>query len=192
MRKITIEDTYALVDKDLYEYLSQFSWTLRRGYATAYIDGQNVDMHWLILERRGGFQIDHKNRNILDNRKHNLRYATYVENQMNTTSRLGTSDYKWVGYHQLNGYWRVRVRVPGEAYSKEISGFQCEHLAALAGNMRAIAVARHVGAREEFLLLNQVPRKYKKRFLARCNNTILERLETLGITCKIVNEVLDD
>lgn len=57
-------------------------------------------LHRLIIGKIiKGFQIDHKNRNPLDNRRTNLRLATRGENAMNKAKAKGcTSKYRGVAY----------------------------------------------------------------------------------------------
>ena len=61
------------------------------GYLTLNICGKRAKVHKLvadafILNINGYPQIDHINRNNVDNRKENLRYATNVMNQRNKSS----------------------------------------------------------------------------------------------------------
>jgi hypothetical protein len=52
--------------------------------------------------------IDHWNRDGLDNRRENLRRATPSQNGSNCLSRKGTSKFKGVSHHK--GQWRVAIR----------------------------------------------------------------------------------
>lgn len=87
---------YTLVDSDLHEFLSQFSWYLHRSrggvYARATIWGEKVFMHRLILSVVAkidiqDYQVDHNNRNTLDNRLCNLSLVTPEENVANRRYR---------------------------------------------------------------------------------------------------------
>lgn len=79
----------AWVDPDDYERVSAFSWSKQaKGGAVAYTGGgraapKNEYMHHLILPQRDGVIVDHNNRNTLDNRRCNLRYASRSENGAN-------------------------------------------------------------------------------------------------------------
>jgi HNH endonuclease len=80
----------AIVDNAAYPWLSQFNWHLavgqwdKMGYAARRIRVKKqrfyIFMHHVILPRIKGHEIDHINRNTLDNRKENLRYVTHAQN----------------------------------------------------------------------------------------------------------------
>ena len=58
-----------------------------------------------------GFQIDHINGNILDNRIENLRLATYAENQWNAKTRVDNkSGVKGVSWHKASQKWRAQIK----------------------------------------------------------------------------------
>ena len=76
-----------------------------RGYLVATINGKRHYVHRLIAEvfipnPENKVQVDHKNRAKNDNRIENLRWATSIENQRNTSkndrvdSRCGTHRYE--------------------------------------------------------------------------------------------------
>lgn len=61
----------------------------------------NIYMHKLLCEVRDGYQVDHINRRVRDNRRHNLREATVHQNMMNKVvyrSASRTSRFKGVCY----------------------------------------------------------------------------------------------
>ncbi len=115
MKKIKLKGgEFALVDDEDYPLLSRFKWQRSggAGYAVTtieFINGINreIYMHRIVL---GGFcRIDHKNLNVLDCQKQNLRRATMQQNGWNKgkpiRSRHGnpTSKYKGVSYRPLRG-----------------------------------------------------------------------------------------
>lgn len=66
-----------------------------------------------ILNLKG---YDHKNRNPLDNRKENLRYATQHENTMNKSIQTNnTSGIIGVGWVKKLQKWRARITYNGES-----------------------------------------------------------------------------
>lgn len=80
----------ALVDEEDYEWLNQWKWYVNYGgYAERTtsrkeIGGRkNIRMHRLIMNAKEGQEIDHKNRNKLNNCKNNLRFCTRTQNNGN-------------------------------------------------------------------------------------------------------------
>lgn len=66
----------------------------RDGYAHCVLSRESHQLHQKIAERLGfdpSLQVDHKNRDKLDNRRSNLRQATGTENKLNTIRRPGQS-----------------------------------------------------------------------------------------------------
>jgi hypothetical protein len=63
---------------------------------------RTVYMHNQVIEPPEGKLIDHKNGNGLDNRRENLRRATYAENSRNRkkTKSVCTSRYKGVTFYR--------------------------------------------------------------------------------------------
>ncbi len=92
---------YALVDKEDYEKVMEFKWSLNGGYAVGRFNNKKQNMSHLILNKPTGNNIiDHKNQDRLDNRKNNLREITKSENAHNVkkTSFDTYSKYKGVSY----------------------------------------------------------------------------------------------
>jgi len=93
-----------LVDDEDYEYLSQWKWQAEkylkcyrvfRTQKTGYIKKKKFYMHRVIMNPPDDMEIDHKNRNPLDNRRQNLRIATTTQNMWNRTS-TSKSGYRGV------------------------------------------------------------------------------------------------
>lgn len=83
----------AIVDAADYEWLMQWKWAARRDgrtfYALRHSDDNHrviIKMHAQILPPKPGFQADHINRNGIDNRRVNLRYATFSQQGINRRS----------------------------------------------------------------------------------------------------------
>ena len=79
-------DDYFLCDTaDLHYLVDYHTWFKNNdGYARACIDNKLVKAHTYLLGRREGMEIDHRNRNKLDNRRENLRFVSHIENMRNT------------------------------------------------------------------------------------------------------------
>lgn len=123
MKKVSLsgkkgKDLFTLVDNNIYKKVNKYKWHLdSHGYATTtvYLGGgrknqinKHLPLHRLIMDFPKNLQIDHINRNRLDNRKVNLRTCTKKENLQNSSKRLGTTSiYKGVSLSK-NG-WMVQV-----------------------------------------------------------------------------------
>lgn len=86
-----------------------------------------------------GFEVDHINRNGLDNRRCNLRLATRGENTMNKVkSKKATSKYRGVCYRQSinkKNPWTAYIEKKGKRY--ELGYFKTENEAARAYNKKS-------------------------------------------------------
>lgn len=117
MKKIPLtKGEYALVDDDDYDFLTQRKWCASgRGYAVSRIDGKLVPMHRLVNKTPAGKITDHINRDRLDNRKSNLRTASYRLNGLNRGLQVNNkSGYKGVSWHSVAGKWEASVKKNGK------------------------------------------------------------------------------
>lgn len=99
---------FAVVDDDDFEYLSKYKWQLvNKKYAKTEINGKYTSMHRLILKADDNLEVDHVDRNGLNNQKNNLRQVTRKQNQENRgKDRDNTSGYKGVSFFKPTGRWR--------------------------------------------------------------------------------------
>ena len=117
MKKIPLtKGAVALVDDADHQLVSGHSWQLCGGYArTSWrVQGKTSDtyMHRLIMGLEWGDmnQVDHINRNRLDNRRANLRLCTETENHRNTGKRShNTSGYLGVTWCKMTQRWRAQI-----------------------------------------------------------------------------------
>ena len=145
MKKIRLSgrhnDKYALVDDD-FGFFDQHRWRLSAyGYVVANIKHslgvrKTTQLSRLIMNAPKNKDVDHKNHNLLDNRKGNLRLCTKSENLANQLPQKGkTSQYKGVSWRKERNNWRVRVRIKDKDFS--IGSFDNEVEAATAYNLKA-------------------------------------------------------
>lgn len=144
----------AIIDAADFDWLNQFKWHVTdRGYAIASRKGKRLTMHRLILETPKGMVSDHINGNRLDNRRDNLRIATYAENARNKGNQAHTSIYKGVGWKKDNNLWQVRIHI-GDKWH-HVGLYEEEIAAAVAYNEKAIEVFG------EHARLNVIPGDWK-------------------------------
>lgn len=104
-------------------------------------------MHVFFLGVKKGLEIDHINRNKLDNTKNNLRFVSHQKNTMNGSQKVGKLGYRGVSYLH-NGSIRAFIKVKDKQLSLGV--FKTPEEAALAYNVAAIKY------RGEFAILNHV------------------------------------
>lgn len=139
-------------DQEDYPLICAFSWCCTRGYAYArrvrtslLTKTQYVYMHRLIMNAKPGEQVDHINRNRLDNRKSNLRLCTHQENNYNRSLK-GKCGYRGVRWRKDRDKWEARISVNGR--TKHLGYYTCSLDAAKAYNNAALDL------RGEFAVLN--------------------------------------
>lgn len=110
MRRIKLtQGKFALVDNEDFVLLNQFHWKFDKstGYAcrTLYPKGKEY-MHRVIHPTIKPLQVDHINRNKLDNRRTNLRGVSPKVNLNNTSLRVtNKSGYKGVWFWKERQKW---------------------------------------------------------------------------------------
>ena len=78
------EKSRAIIDIEDVDKCKYYRWGCNGGkYSITIVDKKVLQLQNFILDYEG--KIDHRNRNPLDNRKENLRYATHQENNRNVT-----------------------------------------------------------------------------------------------------------
>lgn len=114
---------YTMVDAADYAFLSQWGWCMSStGYARRSDGGRFVLLHRVVMGvdglGRSTGEVDHRNRNPLDNRRSNLRLVRGAENRQNLNlNRSNRSGYRQVHWDSERNTWRVRVRVNGRKQS---------------------------------------------------------------------------
>jgi len=89
------------------------SWTKDLWYATATIKQKTAYLHKLITPPDWE-RVDHRDRNGLNNRQHNLRRSTIAENAFNCKKRGITSKFHGVYYNKIKKCWMARIRHGGK------------------------------------------------------------------------------
>jgi hypothetical protein len=120
-----------VVDDEDYDRVIQYRWHLsqrRKGFytITARVGGVRCEIHQMLIQT-GAQTIDHINRDRFDNRKCNLRPASFTQNQANR-DRLpnNTSGYKGVSFYRdpTKGYCRSQIRYRYRKF--HLGNFTCE------------------------------------------------------------------
>ncbi len=114
-------NTFALVDNEDFEWLSQWKWCAWKGGNTRYVIRgisnryikKAIRMHRIILDAPDNLEVDHINHNGLDNRRCNLRICTRSEQQHNRCNQKNsTSGFKGVYYFKSK--WMSRICYKGK------------------------------------------------------------------------------
>jgi len=147
MKRIKLSSgKYTLVDNDDFDWLSKWKWSFdgncasRNEYSTG--KAKKIYMHRLIMDFPENMEIDHKNRNRLDNRRSNLRICNRSQNCTNRLATTkGISGYRGVT-KRPNGKWQARIEI----------------------NNRKISLGCFVDVKEAALAYNKLVRKYHGEF----------------------------
>lgn len=119
---------YALVDPEDFERLNRYKWHCSQSnYAKRATRSQSgkgrkqveIFMHKVVCPPPEGMIADHINRNRLDNRKANLRPATWTQNAWNRSSVRKTrkTRHKGIRYYKDTKKWQVRLMINGRRVS---------------------------------------------------------------------------
>ena len=109
----------SIVDDADHKYLSQWKWCFEGRYATRQPSRKlgkrkPIYMHRFILNPSEGMEIDHINRNKLDNRRSNLRICIHSQNLINRgIQKNNTSGYAGVTWYKPLKKWMASIKVDG-------------------------------------------------------------------------------
>jgi hypothetical protein len=119
---LTNNPQFALVDDDDFERVRQYNWYLcgekNRPYVGTNTNGRKtfVYLHRFVLNLgKDDPNVDHENRNRLDNRKENLRLIGQAGNMQNLSaiSDRNKSGHRNVYWESRSGCWLVQMRLGG-------------------------------------------------------------------------------
>jgi hypothetical protein len=139
----------ALVDAADFEWLNQWKWHARknRGFYAARGSGRKakregapslIYMHRLICPVPDGFVADHINGNSLDNRRCNLRVATFTQNAVNVRHRRNKFGFRGVALATSSGRFAASTRKDGR--NMHIGVFDTPEEAARAYDAAVLAI----------------------------------------------------
>lgn len=145
-----IKDKKVLIDEEDFPFISRFSWHLKKSgptyYAVTNISIQKkqttVSMHRMIMGLKD-CNVDHINRNGLDNRKENLRLCEFYQNQFNRIR--GKNPHGFRGVTKNNYSYGYQIQVGGTKYRK--SGFKTAKEAAMAYDKKSKQLHKEFGIR---------------------------------------------
>lgn len=150
------EELYSLVDEEDYELAASILWrpvpSTNTTYAHAWHRGEHVYLHRLLMGAPADLEVDHRNRDGLDNRRTNLRLATSSQNHANQPARNDetlTSKYKGVYFDRARRRWAAMIQVDGR--QRSLGRYDSEDVAAAAYDHAAYE------AWGEFAVLNNPP-----------------------------------
>lgn len=115
-----------IVDDDTFEWATKFTWRINR---TGYFfrsrgirkNGKGtclkILLHRAVLNAPPNQIVDHKNGNILDNRRENLRFCTFSQNTWNNakTTKPSSSVFKGVSWNVGCKKWQCGTTWKGSA-----------------------------------------------------------------------------
>lgn len=105
---------YAVIDLDDVDRVRYHKWYEKDdGYVSSVINGKSINLHTFLLGKNFEYEmIDHKDRNRLNNKKSNLRYASRIENSRNKGIQTNnTSGVVGVSWHKQHQKWYARITV---------------------------------------------------------------------------------
>jgi hypothetical protein len=123
------QNKVALVDTEDYEWASQWNWYAQWNECTkSYYAGRNPrvgdppntpqHLHTALLRVSPERVVDHRNGDTLDDRKHNLRECSTLQNSRNRMrSRNNKTGLKGVHFETSSGKWKAQIGVAWKRYN---------------------------------------------------------------------------
>lgn len=99
----------AKVSADQLPVIAKYKWGIDgRGY----VRNKHIKLHQIILGRKQGYEIDHINGDVLDNRNENLRFVTHTENMRN----INKDKVVGVSWDKSRNKWVAQITVNYKNY----------------------------------------------------------------------------
>lgn len=114
-----LEKVITLVDLIDYKKVSNYTWGLStNGYIYTRINKKVYLLHRFVLNfDEAGMEVDHENRNKLDNRKNNLRICTFSQNNANMKQLINnTSGVTGVTWDKSRDKWKASINMDSKSY----------------------------------------------------------------------------
>ncbi len=116
------EITETIFDLKYKEEIEKYKWRMSNKYVVStWIDTNNkkhnMYLHQAIIQLSGqevpiGYEIDHIDRNPLNNLENNLRVCTISQNRQNVDIKCNNSSgYKGIVWHKKDKKWYARIRI---------------------------------------------------------------------------------
>ena len=147
---------HTIIDSGDWERVKMYRW--RHGTRTVETFSKKtgrIRLHHLIIgsKPKRGYCVDHINGDVLDNRRSNLRVATYAQNSINSKTPISnTTGYKGVCWDKVNRKYQAQIKVKGKTLW--LGRFLTKRFAAEEYNR---AAKKYHG---EFARLNDIPDDY--------------------------------
>jgi hypothetical protein len=126
MKSIALtQNKFTLIDDEDFDRVSKYKWYARkdsktntwyamRNYRT-YGVHKTILLHRFITDAPKWFDVDHKDRNGLNNQKGNLDVCEHSKNMMNRSKQKNNkSGYKGVTYHKTNKRFQATITFNGK------------------------------------------------------------------------------
>jgi HNH endonuclease len=96
----------AVIDLSDIEKIRPYNWNYSSSTGYAYSNKIGTSMHQFLIGRAPtGMQIDHVDRDKLNNRRKNIKFATFAQNNLNSER----SDNSGISYHSYSGKYQAYV-----------------------------------------------------------------------------------
>lgn len=108
--KLSNSSSKAIVDDEDFSRCLNLSWRITpNGYVCSNKHPQQLLHRFVLNLVNTKIETDHRNANLLDNRKSELRICNSSQNKHNQRKTRGKSKYKGVSWHKQNSKWQVHI-----------------------------------------------------------------------------------